>query len=1389
MRPHPTQRISLRSAIISRRTLIKSALALAGSAYLSGCSKTAFPLQKQSAWPHYLLRRPADELFFDLTAVGYREVRFLRHRHLELVKGFRDPKLIFRLPPQHFAETAIGVTTIPATLPNSVLALISLVPSRLSSIVFRVPDRKRIDLKLEELLAWNAFELVRPDLNSVSAPYDLTIPDTAEQSFTRIEMPWGIDLTPLGSYGKPTGDPAGNMLVPPSFAWEHSTEPIVSGDWIELWTTALKNIEHRELPVEFEVLDVRGFQRDSTTGSAASGNLVVAFSDIPGEEPPDWLGYGEGPKERPRSTPLRNFDRVDIATSLSRRFPYSGRAQPDKPGCPIDTASIKYVSKFNPQKTSSGACYTNGRTIPVDQFRLSARGGWVALDTHWKAEPGCGLSGWTHSSSLGRDQYVKTVNAGFLYPFGIEAEVVTVSERAFVRDEAGHFVAILIKQAFVQVPQPNRVDIPHAETTFRSLSITTKSTPPLDLPSTGHDPAIYREFDFFLPSVDGRPFEFEHTGIDWAGDTHTSKMPMYFVSNRTLSADGLIWEPGLASGADCKPNRTPSATNPIPTSDDGLRVVDKEWNKNPYRFANYGGALVSTAKPLENGDTSQRLEWAEWVRGGGFSIPRIDGVAARPFLPRVRTMKIRLQGMSQFSGETRFSLATYRDTRFTGYPLLDPEPTSPERIYLANVPSDTTDPARAFLFLLETRDLIKETGKPVADPTDETTRKRIRAIYYGSSMPSLIPDSIFASIDNEIQFGLSASSESTGGLSVPDTHVSTLTRRFGPVGDATFNERRWIGYNDGVRAKLQTASRLDYAAFRLEFRSQLDKQPFEKSLKASEVETLARAANNLMRFAPTPTPSLLAFDETSTASLARNAAAIPSLNLGDLFGADAQVLPGLSFADIFKQVAMRGAQDATPLTSGNIAATQDAADPFEWKFKITGIDWLLQLLGSDPGQLSFSDLISIARSQGQSADTSVPLEIGLEAGLQWSNEGFERETIGPIEFIPNKTATSTAGKTRIEIEAKAAMSLGAGGLPENFSDLKIEPGKAQISSRAELKDFNVLVFKAIRLEFSSVAFNMSADGRKDFSTKLRNVELTGLLEFINQISKVMGNAGNGSGMDFDISLKRIRISQTIRFPLKEGDPLFVGTAQIINLAFGWGVMIPLTGRDVLTVSFALSSRAKPLTIFVPSWYGGKAHILIEVTTRGLRLLEVSMEYGGLVPIAWGVAHGEASLTAGVFYQMEEGQDADGKKTGRIVFEAFVRAAAHLDIAGIIQFAGQILIALRYVNENGTKSIVGEATQSVSVKIGFFRYSYSFTATHKEVVTQGQNALNTTSDEVRRTGLLSHHVSNGTSSTAQGSACDSVSRSIPNDPSPDQIFAGLTAEQRQAFERIVAAYVT
>jgi hypothetical protein len=1254
----------------SRRTFLGyvAALSFGTSAGLRPGVALGQQLPLNPTWPKYILRRPRDELFLKLTAIGYREAHASGSRWLAPLANVKDRYFVFEFPPQHFAEIAIATDkVIPLVFDESKLAGIRLTPSDPSEVVFRIKSRHRIPLRLDTLLAWHEYELVLPDLAKVGADYDLEIPRTHSPPSTRIEIPWGIELSPPAD------------TVPSSFAFDDAVKIRSTGSWTELWTTSLKR-KGAQVPksISLEVLSIRGFDKKSLEGTVADGTVVVTYGDRPGLTFP------------PRPTPLSNYSRIDIGTSLSRRFPYTGKITPL-----IDTGVVKYQSDDPFQSGCIAACFAPGRSISASQMRLSSRGGWLQLEGKWDPFPGCALSGWVHSASLGRDHHVKVISEGFLYPFGTPCELVLLSERVFGQDKNGHFVAPLIEQIFLQIPQPNSIAVGHVESPFTALSVTTPRSPPLDLPPGG-DPETYRHYDFFLPMVGGVPFAFEHVGTDWDGNRHGASMPMFFVNNKARAPNGLIWEPGSQwtpthQNLVCPttPLTQGDTQHAIDPNADGLRIVDKYWALEPGRFAQYGGASIALAASRAKGRTAQRIEWIEWTRG---NIPDLlPKVISLPFRPRARTMRARIQSMDQISGEPSNSLISYRDVRFTYSAILDPEPTTPPSDYFFNVSAQSNDPETPYVFMLDTRALVAEPGS-VSQRSAAQVAKDIREAYFGVSQnPSPIPDSLFGGIDNEVRFGRSSSAEGIGGLSVPDTHLSLLNRQHGPVGDATFNDRRWPGYTGPLQTRIQASHRLDYTAFARQSRPQHDVQPFDSSRTQADRDTIATAARTLMG----TTAPLMAFAARDTSSVT------PGLKLGDLFGIDAQVIPGLSFKDIFQDVALGLSSDRP---SG-----ERAAAPLVWKVRTSGIEWLSDILnGLVPA--SIPDLIATLSENALTAlPGEQPLSLGVEASLQWSNDVFKPVTVGPAQFIP------TDGKTQITINAKARIDLGKVVIPTDGKGFSFSPGKPRVSARAEMVDFDVIIFSAMKISFSNLSFEIFEDGHKNFVVQIAKVDLLPPLDFISQLAKIFGGLGDDS-VHIVPTPQQIKIWQTLQFPAEGSGPLFIGPAQVSNLALGWSVTIPLAGRDVLAVGFSVSSREKPLTIYVPPWYGGKAYALLELTTKGCRLVEISMEYGALVPITWGIATGQASLTAGIFYMLER---KDTAKSAEVILRAFVKAAADLSVAGIIQFAGLIYIAMSRITSSTQKIVQGVATVSVSIKIGFVRISYSFSAVHEEVSNDSQ----------------------------------------------------------------------
>src|ERR1700674_245647 len=115
--------------------------------------------------------------------------------------------------------------------------------------------------------------------------------------------------------------------------------------------------------------------------------------------------------------------------------------------------------------------------VATERLMLTTLGGWLRVLGEWASPlPQLTNSGpltiqlWRHDAVMGRDQYVRVVYSGYLFPFGHRASLVKVTERKFLlRDHAAPpgMVAYLFQRMFIVVREPVR-SYTHRDLPFRS---------------------------------------------------------------------------------------------------------------------------------------------------------------------------------------------------------------------------------------------------------------------------------------------------------------------------------------------------------------------------------------------------------------------------------------------------------------------------------------------------------------------------------------------------------------------------------------------------------------------------------------------------------------------------------------------------------------------------------------------------------------------------------------------------------------------------------------------------------------------------------------------------------------------------------------------------------
>jgi hypothetical protein len=394
-----------------------------------------------------------------------------------------DALIIVHLPPQHISEMCVtelasgDVTGIPHAGADRLPSFIS----DESRLVFRLPETMAtLPLTLESLLNWNRFEPVLA-LDEDTAPLDLPVPRVPTGHETAIELPFRLVLSPDRRA-----------------TWTHRTEPFAHDGRSELWTTRLTP------------------PPASTPGPALVAARTRAIWS------PDLSPATAIPNQFLMS--LSSTDRAEI-TRLSSDFRILATDQFSTPP-PVQPEYVPLA-------------------LQTQQLMLSALGGWLRVSSQFdfptlgpllqllrghESNPGSELfdiQEWSHAAAMGRDQYVRTVRRGCLYPFGHRGSLVIISERRFTpaTGPVDERPAYLVQRSVIVPHEPERLYF-HRETPFTKVKITTVSTPLLD---------VHPDAGPFVPRVGGTPFGFAVTATDREGRLVDFAGPMVFIPDGGMS--------------------------------------------------------------------------------------------------------------------------------------------------------------------------------------------------------------------------------------------------------------------------------------------------------------------------------------------------------------------------------------------------------------------------------------------------------------------------------------------------------------------------------------------------------------------------------------------------------------------------------------------------------------------------------------------------------------------------------------------------------------------------------------------------------------------------------------------------------------------------------------
>jgi hypothetical protein len=276
--------------------------------------------------------------------------------------------------------------------------------------------------------------------------------------------------------------------------------------------------------------------------------------------------------------------------------------------------------------------------VDVRKLYLSAAGAWLDVIGSWTTLPyseigKLSIESWEHIAPMGRDQFVKVVYPGYLFPFGHRCSLVKLTERKM--KDASPSVAGLFQRKFLIVKQPV------LRYSSRDFPLTEIRVAPIVTPTLSPDPGPAQNTRF-VPQVDGAPFPFILYLRDQEDRPLRVVTPLVWVAEQHTDAAGIrnIWKPHarvafdgqkvayapvrkggdtVAKTAVMTFNATPFVGGSTPTmvsADVTIDAVEQLSGVGPTRIAFHGSYLNNGFGGANNAGEV----WAQLVRDQGADL-------------------------------------------------------------------------------------------------------------------------------------------------------------------------------------------------------------------------------------------------------------------------------------------------------------------------------------------------------------------------------------------------------------------------------------------------------------------------------------------------------------------------------------------------------------------------------------------------------------------------------------------------------------------------------------------------------------------------------------------------------------------------------------------------
>jgi DNA-binding beta-propeller fold protein YncE len=367
----------------------------------------------------------------------------------------------------------------------------------------------------------------------------------------------------------------------------------------------------------------------------------------------------------------------------------------------------------------------------------------------------------------------------------------------------------------------------------------------------------------------------------------------------------------------------------------------------------------------------------------------------------------------------------------------------------------------------------------------------------------------------------------------------------------------------------------------------------------------------------------------------------------------------------------------------------------------------LSMMGANPltegikgamilGAVALTDIINAATGEKTPKITTVNEGSAIVTTLSWKPAVHASGAFTPTDKWgkPIGQGESVLTCLSIELENRAPLDTTA----------------ASTRTTATLKDFALNLLDLVTVKFKTLEFVSYNGSKPDVNAELMEPPLAfgGALGLLQALAEKIPANGFQDPPFLDITSGGIEVGYTLDIP-----SLAFGAFALQNIALLAAIKLPFNG-DPASLRFQFARRDQPFLVSISIFTGG-GFFGFEIDLHGLRMLEASLEFGGMLTIRLGVANGAVALMGGIYFKLLDVPKDNGTTTTaqQLDFRAYLRMSGGVEVLGLISVSVDFTMELDYDVDTGVLS--GAATVRVKVDVGFFSKSVSFTVT-KEFAT-------------------------------------------------------------------------